>query len=240
LEVRNGFIVGIFNYCDSWCAHCPFTSRCRLFADAAEIDASLDPNLKAVVEAPPLPEDIPPPPPAWLQELIDVMNAAASAPASSEEPEWIQPRVAPEHEHIDARATSYRARVRAWLRDDETSDMADVDRPRDVVAWFHTLIPARVHRALTGLACGDDDHLSARDHDGSAKVALVGIQRSHAAWLDLADRGRATDAEAASFIGDLIWLADELDRVFPRARAFVRPAFDEPDEVARLEAGERR
>jgi hypothetical protein len=29
-------------------------------------------------------------------------------------------------------------------------------------------------------------------------------------------------------------LSDELDRVFPKARAFVRPAFDEPDEVARL------
>src|ERR1044072_83550 len=51
MEVRNGFIVGIFNYCDRWCDACAFTSRCRLFADGAEIKASLDPGLKALVRS---------------------------------------------------------------------------------------------------------------------------------------------------------------------------------------------
>jgi len=76
------------------------------------------------------------------------------------------------------------------------------------------------------------------DHDGSAKVALVGIERSHAAWLRLVESGLALASEVEPFIADLIWLSDELDRVFPRARAFVRPGFDEPDEVARLIAEE--
>jgi hypothetical protein len=35
-------------------------------------------------------------------------------------------------------------------------------------------------------------------------------------------------------IADLIWLTDELERLFPRARAFVRPVFDEPEVAARL------
>jgi hypothetical protein len=63
MEVQDGFIVGIFNHCDRWCERCAFTSHGRVFADRAEMEASLDANLKAVVEALPLPQDVPPPPP---------------------------------------------------------------------------------------------------------------------------------------------------------------------------------
>lgn len=54
------------------------------------------------------------------------------------------------------------------------------------------------------------------DYDGSAKVALLG----------------------APLIADLIWLSDELERVLPAARAFVRPGVDEPEDVAKLLAVE--
>ena len=76
------------------------------------------------------------------------------------------------------------------------------------------------------------------DHDGSAKVALLGIDRSHAAWLDLVERGVATQAEVTPFIADLVWLGDALEHVFPNARAFVRPGLDEPDEMSMLIARE--
>src|SRR6187549_3041231 len=100
MEIRDGFIVGIYNYCDSWCDRCAFTSRCQVFADMRETEAKLDPNLEAVAKAPCLPErldgvpsslpeplsgvpakhpmDVPPPPP-WLKELLDEMDAAACA-----------------------------------------------------------------------------------------------------------------------------------------------------------------
>ncbi len=39
MEVQDGFIVGIYNYCDSWCEPCQFTSRCRVFADGAKHEA---------------------------------------------------------------------------------------------------------------------------------------------------------------------------------------------------------
>jgi hypothetical protein len=38
MEVRDGFIIGIFNYCDRWCERCRFTGRCRMFADLAECE----------------------------------------------------------------------------------------------------------------------------------------------------------------------------------------------------------
>ena len=56
MEVRDGFITGISDYCDRWCAACAFTSRCRSFAAAAEAEGALDPNFKAIVDGPPLPQ----------------------------------------------------------------------------------------------------------------------------------------------------------------------------------------
>jgi hypothetical protein len=119
-----------------------------------------------------------------------------------------------------------------------TNDPKD---PQAVIIWFHTLISAKVHRALHGLA---DDRPEDRDwppdYDGSAKVALLGIDRSHAAWLELVERGTVTTEDAALFMADLVWLGEALERVFPNARAFVRPGLDEPDEVSKLCASEGR
>jgi hypothetical protein len=237
VELRHGFIVGIFNYCDRWCEACAFTSRCRLFADVAEMEASLDPGLKALVEAPSF-EPTPPPPP-WLAELLEEMDEAlADTPAHDE---TLERPIPPEHMAIEEHARAYRARVHAWLQARECARVRDPADPRGVIAWFHALISAKIRRAVRGLAddCPEDRDWPP-DYDGSAKVALLGIERSHAAWLELVERRMATDAEAAPFIADLAWLGEAVERVFPGALAFVRPAFDEPDEVSRLLAGESR
>jgi len=199
MDVRDGFIVGIYNYCDSWCETCAFTSRCRVFADVAEAQAALDPQLKALVEAPPLPEENPPPP-GWMKALIDEMNEASAAPHPRE---LDQPRRTPvpvAHLALRERSRVYCEQVHAWLK---ARDFFAIDNPRDpraVVGWFHTLIPAKIGRAVIGLA---EDATGARDwpadYDGSAKVALLGLEQA-----------------------------------FPEARAFVRPGFDEPEDVARL------
>ena len=237
LDVRNGFIVGIFNYCDRWCEACAFTSRCRLFADRAEMEASLDPGLKALAQTRPIEAAQQPPP--WLAELLREMDEALLEPGDAGEP--VERPLPAEHAAIEERARGYCECVDRWLQCRALALANDPADPRAVVLWFHTMIPAKVHRALHGLA--DDrpeDPDWPPDHDGSAKVALLGIDRSHAAWLELVEEGVATDADAASCIADLVWLGEALERVFPKARAFVRPALDEPDEVSRLLASERR
>jgi hypothetical protein len=221
MDVQEGFILGIYNYCDRWCEACAFTSRCRVFADSAEMEAGQ------------------PPQPRWMQELMDEMNTIASEPISEAEGEQLRPRIAPEHQVIETRARAYADRVHAWL-DARGFASAEPSDPRAVIGWFQYSITARIHRALYGRACNDADPDWPVDYDGSAKVALVGIERSHAAWLDLVRLEGAAPPEVEPFIADLIWLSDELERVFPRARAFVRPGFDEPDEVARLLAAEGR
>ena len=239
MEVRDGFIVGIFNYCDRWCEACAFTSRCRVFADVAESEALLDPGLKAIVEAPGLPQEAPPPMPPWLRELIEEMNEAASTVAADSDDEPPRRRPPRAHRAIEKRAKRYCFRVYPWLRVRQyaASDPAD---PCAVIGWFHSMIPAKVHRAIEGLAEDEPEERDwPADHDGSAKVALLGIERSHAAWLTLVEQGVVSDGEAAPFIADLVWLGEALEQIFPKARTFVRPAFDEPDEIAKLLGQER-
>jgi len=246
MEIRDGFIVGIYNYCDSWCDRCAFTSRCRVFADMREMEAALDPNLEPVALAPPPPIEVPPPPPPWLKQLLDEMDAASRVPLPDDVDVRRELRIVPERDAIDDRAEAYSRRARAWLNTREF-DLSSKERrqgvpadreagdPRDVIAWFHMMIHVKAMRALHGLA---EDDPSERDwppdYDGSAKVALLGIDRSHTAWLDLVETGAASASEVATFIDDLRWLRAALERTFPKARSFVRPGFDEPDEVARL------
>jgi hypothetical protein len=145
-------------------------------------------------------------------------------------------RLVPERDVISRRSDEYLRRTRAWLqqhgRGDGSDDHGD---PRAVISWFHLMIHVKAMRALSGLAKDDPcDRDWPPDHDGSAKVALIGIDRSYTAWLDLVEVGALSPGDAMPFLDDLLCLRGALERAFPKARSFVRPAFDEPDEVARL------
>jgi hypothetical protein len=87
---------------------------------------------------------------------------------------------------------------------------------------------------LIGLADFDGDREFPPDHEGSAKVAMIGVERSIAAWRELMARGTVTEDQARPFLDELEWLVRRLDDVIPMGRAFVRPGFDEPEEVAAL------
>ncbi|HVG56432.1 MAG TPA: hypothetical protein VM846_18475 [Vicinamibacterales bacterium] len=234
MEIRDGFIVGVHNYCDAWCDRCTLTSHCRVFADMCELEAADDPNLKPVVDAPRHPDDEPEPTPSWLQELLDEINIESERAPKADSARRL-PRVVPEGEAIEQRADAYLRRTRAWLQRSDSEPHSSPGEPLAVISWFHMVIHVKAMRALHGLA---EDDRSWRDwpadHDGSAKVALIGIDQSHRAWRDLVEVGRVPPAEAAPFLHDLVWLRSALERTFPKARAFVRPGFDEPAEVARL------
>ena len=223
------YIDAIHAYCDRWCETCAFTSRCRVFADGLIHDAESDANFAAIVNAPPLPEDIPPPPSPEVQALIAEMNDAARS-MTPEELEGAMPRVAEEHEPLEDRAHGYGMATWKLIRDlghDAVHPPAD---PCAVVQWDALLIPAKVHRALTGIArdAEDWDDDWPRDCDGSAKVALIAIDRSERAWREMARAGYVGHETASPFVDSLVWLRAALERVFPGARAFVRPGFDEP------------
>jgi hypothetical protein len=174
-----------------------------------------------------------------MRELLQEAEKAAAesggigAPARRRE-------ILPEHGELCERALAYFDRVFAWLRThDAFAAATDPEDPRAVVSWFYSMIYVKVRRALHGLADDDPGERDRpADHDGSAKVALLAVERSQAAWLQIIERGLAPCTEADPFVRQLLWLRHEIERIFPNARAFVRPGFDEPEEVAKLLAAE--
>jgi len=217
MEVQDGFILGIYEYCDRWCETCAFTSRCQAFS--ARLRGETNPS----------------PPPRWLQECISEMNAVLREPTTDRRFGKLLQAVAPQHHVIEQRARAYSLAAAGCLQTMEMVSDRDHADPRTIVERYCVLIPTKVYRALAALA---NENIYAehwpRDHDGSAKVALMAIERSRAAWIALAERRLAPIVDAERFVSDLSRLADDLDRVFPTARAFVRPGHDEPEEVARL------
>jgi hypothetical protein len=71
----------------------------------------------------------------------------------------------------------------------------------------------------------------ASDSDGSAKIALIAIDRSIAAWAAI----RQYITGSAEGVIDIVAFLDSLrqgaEKAFPNARSFMRPGFDgiDPD-----------
>jgi hypothetical protein len=97
----------------------------------------------------------------------------------------------------------------------------------EVIRWYQRQIYVKLCRAATGMIRGEleDNEFDHEDANGSAKVALLSIARSLAAWATL--RRRFPDHEDAIFaLGTLQRLLRQVEAAFPNARAFLRPGFD--------------
>ena len=102
---------------------------------------------------------------------------------------------------------------------------------REVVQWYQYQIAVKTMRALSGRKeeLDEDPEIVEfpKDSDGSAKVALIGVDRSIAAWrlmqLSLPER----TASIVPLILQLERLRNRVEKTFPEARDFVRPGFDD-------------
>ena len=100
-----------------------------------------------------------------------------------------------------------------------------------MIQWYQYQIAVKLMRALSCRSDGWEDEPEMaefpKDSDGSAKVALIGIDRSIAAWrlvqLSLPDRVDSI----VPLILQLERLRKRVENSFPEARGFVRPGFDE-------------
>ena len=230
MEVQEGFIVGVYNYCDRWCEQCQFTSRCRVFADGAKHEAIADLDLKLLRETPPHPSDARRSN-GWLEEALSMIDEKPLEEAP--EPPPLPSRLM----RVVALSQAYCDHAWAALESIEHRGLTN-DDPSTIIHWCAPLIASKTRRALKGLNEFDGDREFPPDHEGSAKVALIGIDRSMSAWAGACGAGRISGEAAARFIEELHRLCCELEELIPGARAFVRPGFDEPDEVRKLEAAD--
>lgn len=234
MEIREGFIVGVFNHCDRWCETCALTSYCRVFGDLAREDAAMDANMAAVVDATQAGCDDRRAPMKWLEDVLEDMRALGGGLLTQEDIAACEPRMSAAHQEIYDRAKAYGVRAHDWVGQLERAARRDATDPIAVISWFASLNASKIGRALAGLAEFDGNREFPPDHEGAAKVALLGIDRSDAAWQQLVAEQRVSAARARPCREELGWLRVQLEAAIPEARRFVRPGFDEPEAVATL------
>ena len=225
-------ISGIYNYCDRWCERCPLTSRCLVYATEQEDNDSPETRdlrneafwrkLSAIFQD-------------TREMIVDwAQNAGVDFNAFAEEDETRckRKRQLVDNHPLTKVGKKYANSASDWFREfDQTIELGDLEDAREVIQWYQYQIAVKTMRALSGrkeeLDDGSEMADFPRDSDGSAKVALIGIDRSIAAWrmmqLSLPDRVESI----VPLILQLERLRRRLEKSFPQARDFVRPGFDE-------------
>ena len=100
-----------------------------------------------------------------------------------------------------------------------------------VIHWYQHLIYTKLMRAVRGELGERPEILDefSKDSDGSAKVALIAIDRSIAAWGEIRNIFLIRERDILDLIAQLDRLRRKVENEFPDARAFIRPGFDKVD-----------
>ena len=255
------FIPGVYNYCDRWCERCPLSNRClnytmekaddngdpasrdlanqkfwqklhetfretikmiREDAKARGIDLD-DPKLRAEVIA---------------QERAERRRAAKDRPLARAAmaytkavDQWMdgaKPLLAAKVEELKTQA-----RLEIGDPKVEVEKLSDFT---EVIRWYQHFIYVKLCRAIDSRAHEELETNEAmkrfpKDSDGTAKIALMAIDRSIGAWAGLRESLGDDGDGIMDLLAQLAALRRETQGLFPNARAFMRPGFDEPAKV---------
>jgi hypothetical protein len=216
----------ISEYCDRWCKRCAFTTRCSAYAVQAALGmcGDLTEALQLAVGVPMVPEaasravtkvEVAGPTPQEVREFKAQIEVHAKRIREAPLTQHAMEVAVAEHRWFEKHAA-----VR------ESTD-AVIREAVAVVSWNSTFIGGKLARGQHGRELGDDPHDDPiqNDWNGSAKIALISIERSESAWLTIA---QATgDPAAAELASAMSALRGEVEEAFPFARLFKRPGFDE-------------
>jgi hypothetical protein len=234
------FIPGIYNYCDRWCERCPQTSNCLNFAMGEEEFA--DPETRDIQNEA-----------FWkklsevFQDTLDLLKEAAQEHGIDLEAidiESTQGQSRLEDEMAESHAICRAARVYIDLVEDwfksspgllSISPAPDrkgmtIEKALEVIRWYQHFIYVKLIRAVRGELEERDEELDeyARDSEGSAKIALIAMDRSIGAWGVIRAHAPAYDEKILHLVAHLDRLREDAEKTFPEARSFIRPGFDTP------------
>jgi hypothetical protein len=105
--------------------------------------------------------------------------------------------------------------------------MASLGDCFEIIQWYLFFIEAKLQRALQGKMEDDEDNDGyPKDSDGSAKIALIAIERSIGAWSGIYEKQPASEDVALKTLSLLSQLKQKTLEEFPVAMQFKRPGFD--------------
>lgn len=254
--MKEKFIPGIYNYCDRWCERCSFTSRCRTCERTGKLSAEQsDLNNKAFWEsiAANFKEALTLLQKAAEKNGFDI-NASMSNEeriAWEEKKSFLHTKI---NSHLLSKlCKKYQKTAIPFVKNSE----AFVDRTRElvnhlhlgitsekemvhtvagigdcfeVIQWYLFFIDAKLQKALQGKIEAKEwktGNAYQKDSDGSAKIALVAIERSMGAWSRLYEFLPSSEDSALDALSLLEQLKQKAIEEFPNAMNFKRPGFDD-------------
>jgi hypothetical protein len=116
---------------------------------------------------------------------------------------------------------------------DPEGEAAELRELIDVIRWYQHFIYVKLCRAIQGKASEEletdqEPQVFPKDSDGSAKIALMAVDRSVAAWSALRRMLGPDDNDGMlDLLVRLSGIRRQTEELFPQARAFVRPGFDD-------------
>ncbi len=242
------FIRGIYNYCDRWCERCALTSRCLVYATERQQEeddpASRDITNQAFWKRL---EKIFGETQAMLEEMAKKYDAEIEPLDQEAEVDLARHEALVQSDPCAMAGSAYAASVGTWLeqaepRLKEHEDMlqrqqemglpgADPEGEArrltdalEVIQWYQHQIGIKLMRAAGSKH--DADAFDQSDADGSAKVAMIGADRSLAAWSEVLRQLPDEEDRILPILAALSRLRRSVDTAYPDARAFVRPGFD--------------
>jgi hypothetical protein len=253
LAKNKNFISGIYNYCDRWCERCPHTSRCMNFAMTREYsddpeanDISNEKFWQSLSEIFKVTREM-------LEESAEEMGIDLDSIDFEEasRDEDIKDKIVKNHACCRAAKKYYEMadeffeseynpslhvvdqsdgeNVPELQKIDKLEGPATLDELVEIIYWYHHFIYVKLMRSVRGALGNTPDMLEEfpKDSDGSAKVALIAIDRSMAAWGHVHNYFPSHRDQILSIIKHLDRLRKRVENVFPEARNFVRPGFDD-------------
>jgi len=221
-------IEGIYNYCDRWCERCTFTARCLNYAsskDAPGDGPELWDYLHNVFEATML----------MLDEKMERMGIDPQEIKNMGLPQEYDPKDHPLYMKVYELSTV----IHNWLVENNTGDATNVfevlsenkrndsryNEAIEVIYFYNFFISAKIYRALMGMDEDEEKEIQT-DSNGSAKIALIAVDRLIAAWSVAMERLPDHEDEILRFLIILSEIRKQTELTFPNAQKFVRPGFD--------------
>ena len=223
----------ISSYCDRWCERCAYTARCSTYAVEVAIGmcGDVEQALELALGTPRPAASASETPPAFGGDVADLAPTAEELLLVQKARREQNVRI--EQTRLMKTAWQFTKDSHEWIhaRYDEIANAGDaldvvLGEALAITVRDAAFITVKLKRAISSRYRGEDDHPVQNDGNGSAKVALISIERSEVAWGVIA---QATgDMLPLKLVELLRTLRQEVEREFPAAKGFVRPGFDEP------------
>lgn len=244
------YISGIYNYCDRWCERCAFTARCLNYAiekEDAEDPVARDLNNKAFWDRLQVIFE------QTREMIIELAREKGidmdALDIKSESDDFSHAFDKAKDHELSLSARHYSKMADIWFeseyplfeqKQDELNTMLNLgikgDKPFaeadgirdaiDVIQWYQHQIYVKFLRALTQDDVEEETSLQ-NDSNGSALVALNAIARSIGAWRILQEYFPTKTDSILDILLHLDQLRRMAEKVFPDARNFKRPGFDD-------------